>query len=71
MLRSDLPFRRLAVVLSGGGAFGAYEVGVLRVLEGIGLRPKILAGTSAGAINAVVWLAHDFQTALQTFGSRH
>ena len=50
-------------MLSGGGAFGSYEVGVLRVLESIGLRPKILAGTSAGAINAVVWLAHDFQTA--------
>lgn len=63
MVRSDLPFRRIAVVLSGGGAFGAYEVGVLRVLESMGLRPKILAGTSAGAINAVVWLAHDFQTA--------
>jgi hypothetical protein len=63
LLRSDLPFRRIAVVLSGGGAFGAYEVGVLRVLEGVGLRPKILAGTSAGAINAVVWLAHDFATA--------
>ena len=63
MLRSDLPFRRIAVVLSGGGAFGAYEVGVLRVLESLKLKPAILAGTSAGAINAVVWLAHDFATA--------
>ena len=63
MLRSDLPFRRIAVVLSGGGAFGAYEVGVLRVLESLELKPAILAGTSAGAINAVVWLAHDFATA--------
>jgi predicted acylesterase/phospholipase RssA len=63
MLRSDLPFKRIAVVLSGGGAFGAYEVGVLRVLDAMGLRPAILAGTSAGAINAVVWLAHDFATA--------
>jgi hypothetical protein len=26
-LRADLTFRRIAVVLSGGGAMGAYEVG--------------------------------------------
>lgn len=61
-LRQDLPFRRIAVVLSGGGALGAYEVGVLRVLETIGLRPAIVAGVSIGAVNALVWLAHGFQT---------
>ena len=57
-LRADLPFRRLARVLSGGGARGAYEVGVLRVLEVVGLCPVIVAGVSIGAINAVVWRAH-------------
>jgi predicted acylesterase/phospholipase RssA len=57
---TTLPFRRLAVVLSGGGALAAYEVGVLRVLEAAGLRPAILSGTSAGAVNALVWLVHDF-----------
>src|SRR5215510_9311578 len=62
-LRSDLPFRRIALVLSGGGALGAYEVGVLRVLETIGLRPSILAGVSVGAVNATIWLAHNFHTA--------
>ncbi len=58
-LRADLPFRRPALVLSGGGALGAYEVGVLRTLEALGLRPKIVAGVSIGAINAVVWRAHE------------
>jgi predicted acylesterase/phospholipase RssA len=57
-LRSDLPFRRVAVVLSGGGALGAYEVGVLKVLERAGLAPWLVAGVSIGAVNAVVWLAH-------------
>ena len=61
-LRDDLPFRRIAVVLAGGGALGAYEAGVLRELSRLGLRPAILAGTSAGAINAVVWRAHDFDS---------
>ena len=53
-LRPDLPFSRPAVVLSGGGALGAYEVGVLRVLEAVGLRPAIVAGVSIGALNAVI-----------------
>ena len=62
-LRLDLPFRRIALVLSGGGALGAYEVGVLKVLEATGIRPAIMAGVSVGAINAVLWLAHGLRTA--------
>lgn len=50
----------LAMVLGGGGARGAYQVGVLR---GIArryphLRIPILAGVSAGAINTVHLAAH-------------
>lgn len=49
---------KVAVVLTGGGARGAYQVGVLR---GMGklfpeLRFRIITGVSAGAINAA-WLA--------------
>jgi predicted acylesterase/phospholipase RssA len=62
-LRTDLPFRRVALVLSGGGALGAYEVGVLRVVEAVRLMPAIVAGVSIGAINAVVWRAHGGRTA--------
>lgn len=57
-LRSDLPFRRIALVLSGGGALGAYEVGVLRVIEAVAMVPAMVSGVSIGAVNAVVWLAH-------------
>ncbi len=51
---------RLAIVLTGGGARGAYQAGVLR---GIGrhlpeLRFPIITGASAGAINAVYLAAH-------------
>jgi NTE family protein len=44
----------LALVLSGGGARAAYQVGVLRVLarEVPGAVPDILTGVSAGGINA-------------------
>jgi NTE family protein len=47
----------VAVVLSGGGARGAYEAGVLSVLlplmEDVD-RPRIVLGTSAGALNAAM-----------------
>jgi NTE family protein len=42
----------LGLVLSGGGANGAYEVGVLQAMAEAGLRPTIVSGTSAGALNA-------------------
>ncbi len=46
---------RLALVLTGGGARGAYQVGVLKGLGRYfpGLRFPIITGVSAGAINAV------------------
>ena len=46
---------RQALVLSGGGARAAYQVGCLRhIAKAIPeYRPKILTGVSAGAINAV------------------
>jgi NTE family protein len=47
---------RIAVVLAGGGARGAYEAGALSVLlpalEARSERPEIVVGTSVGALNA-------------------
>lgn len=43
---------RLGLVLSGGGAKGSFEAGVLAAIEEAGLRPQIVSGTSAGALNA-------------------
>src|SRR6266566_8531962 len=46
----------VALVLAGGGARGAYEIGALSALlprlERRGERPDIVVGTSVGAINA-------------------
>lgn len=41
-----------AVVLSGGGAKGAYEVGALKYLLESGMRYDIFTGVSVGALNA-------------------
>ena len=54
---------RAALVLTGGGARAAYQVGVLVAIRELrGKRPgnpfPILCGTSAGAINAVALAVH-------------
>lgn len=41
-----------ALVLSGGGAYGAFQVGVLRKLTELGHSWDLIAGVSVGAINA-------------------
>lgn len=49
--------KKLAVALTGGGARGAYEAGVVEALvqafHSSGIRPSIVCGASAGAINAL------------------
>ncbi len=44
---------KLGLVLSGGGAKGAYEVGVCKALKKLGKKPDIVTGTSIGAINGM------------------
>src|SRR5690242_11807318 len=41
---------RVALVLSGGGAKGLAHIGVLRVLDSLGIRPDLVVGSSMGAI---------------------
>jgi NTE family protein len=63
---------KLALILSGGGARAAYQVGVLKALAEIIPRHTvnpfgILCGTSAGSINATVLAAnaHDFHCGVE------
>ena len=46
----DLKRKRVAVVLSGGGAKGMAHIGVLKVLEKAGIPIDIVTGTSMGSI---------------------
>jgi predicted acylesterase/phospholipase RssA len=41
---------RTALVLSGGGARGLAHIGVLEVLDSLGVRPDLIVGTSMGAV---------------------
>jgi predicted acylesterase/phospholipase RssA len=53
-VRHLLTFAGTALVLSGGGAKGSFEIGVLRYLYyNIGFRPSIICSTSVGSVNAL------------------
>jgi NTE family protein len=56
---SDLPTQikklgQTVMVLQGGGALGAYQVGVYEALSEAGIEPDWVIGTSIGAINAAL-----------------
>src|SRR5215470_18262787 len=48
------PFERIALLLQGGGALGAYQAGVYQALAAAGLHPDCVAGISIGAINSAI-----------------
>ena len=50
----------LAVVLSGGGAKGAYEAGVWKALRKLHIKYQIVTGTSIGALNGMMMTQNEF-----------
>jgi NTE family protein len=60
--------QNIGLVLSGGGARGVGHLGVLQVLNEIGLEPSIMAGTSAGALVGAFYAAgHSIETIFNFF----
>lgn len=49
--------RRFGLALGGGAARGQAHIGVLKVLEEVGLVPDVIAGTSAGSIVGALYSA--------------
>jgi predicted acylesterase/phospholipase RssA len=52
---SNISAKRRGLVLAGGGAKGAYSFGCLKALKEHGIEFDAVAGTSVGALNAVLW----------------
>lgn len=46
---------KTGLVLSGGGARGAYQIGVWKALEELNIKCDIVTGTSIGSINAALY----------------
>ena len=45
---------RIALVLQGGGALGAYQAGVYQALHEANIEPDWVCGVSIGAINSAI-----------------
>ena len=45
---------RIALVLQGGGALGAYQAGVYQAMHEAGVEPDWVSGVSIGAINSAI-----------------
>ena len=55
--------KKTALVLSGGGSRGAYEIGVWKALKGLRIRIDLVTGTSVGAINGALVAQRDLRIA--------
>jgi NTE family protein len=53
-MNQRMPFERIALLLQGGGALGAYQAGVYQALAEADLHPDWVAGISIGAINSAI-----------------
>lgn len=56
-----------AIVLSGGGARGAYEAGVWKALRRLHISYDIVTGTSIGAINGALMVQREFHKCINTW----
>lgn len=65
-LLNELRTKRVGLVLCGGGFKGAYQIGVWRALRKAGItRFHCIAGTSIGAINAILIAKGDIKSAMR------
>ncbi|EOD01217.1 patatin-like phospholipase family protein [Caldisalinibacter kiritimatiensis] len=53
------------LVLEGGGAKGAYQIGVWKALRELGIEIKGVVGTSVGALNGAMIIQDDFDKAYE------
>ena len=61
--------QRIGLVLSGGGAKGAYQVGVVRAICELGLEVSAISGASIGALNgAVIASSGSLERAVERLG---
>ena len=58
-----------ALVLSGGGSKGAYQIGVWKALRKLKIKYDIVTGTSVGALNGAIITQNDFHKAINTWNT--
>jgi NTE family protein len=69
--RAQLCFGRSALLLSGGGIYGNFHVGVVKVLEEQDLLPSVISGSSAGSLIAAIVGTHTRKELDRVLHERH
>jgi predicted acylesterase/phospholipase RssA len=70
IFHNDRPYRRSrhrAIILGGGAARGAYELGAWTILRKHGFEFDGFAGTSIGALNATLMAQNDYDLAVEVW----
>ena len=52
-----------AIVLSGGGSKGAYQIGVWKALRKMKIKYDIVTGTSIGSVNGIMMVQKEYHKA--------
>lgn len=61
--------KKYALVLAGGGAKGAYQIGAWKAFKELKIKFKAIAGTSAGALNGALMCQNDYKKALELWNN--
>ena len=67
-MRAFIP-SETALVLGGGGAKGAYEVGAIAALDALGVKAGSVFGTSVGALHAAMYAQGSMDAAAELWSS--
>ncbi len=59
------------IALEGGGARGAYQIGVWKAMREVGLHYHMISGTSVGALNGALMTMGDFDLAESVWSDIH
>ena len=60
--------KEYGIVLDGGGAKGAYQIGAWKALKEAGVKINAVAGTSVGALNGALICMDDVENAVRIWG---
>ncbi|MFA9424135.1 MAG: patatin-like phospholipase family protein [Sedimentibacter sp.] len=52
---------KVGIVLEGGGAKGAYQIGVLKALKELNIKYECVVGTSIGALNGISYILGNYE----------
>lgn len=60
---------KVGIALEGGGAKGAYQIGVLKALKELNIKYDCVVGTSIGALNGISFVLGDYEESSNLWGN--